>query len=258
MHERAEKGVAPKAGQAPRFVRDVPAARIGGGCIHCHQVREILDEDARRRGDWTRDRAFRWPLPENLGFSLEVDRGNVVRKVEEKSPAARAGLMAGDVVQRIGNVPVHSFADAQFALDRAPVAGDIDIAWQRGGTGSTSKLSLPEGWRKTDITWRTSMRRLVPAARLLGVDLKPEEKRSLGLGEKQLAFRQQASVSRQAQAAGVQAGDIIIGVDDRYLEMDELDFSVYIRTHYLIGDTVTVNLLRDGKRLNLPMRLVVR
>ena len=32
-------------------------------------------------------------------------------------------------------------------------------------------------------------------------------------------------------------------------------FLRYIERNYLVGDQVTVNVLRDGKRLNLPMTL---
>src|SRR5438552_4015462 len=82
------------------------------------------------------------------------------------SLASSAGLQPGDVVRRLNGVPVHSFADAQFALDRAPATGAIAVAWQRGEEIRKEKLALPAGWRKTDISWRPSLRRLVPSARL--------------------------------------------------------------------------------------------
>ena len=37
---------------------------------------------------------------------------------------------------------------------------------------------------------------------------------------------------------------------------DVTGFLKYVQRNYLIGDKVTVNLLRDGKRMNLPMTLV--
>jgi S1-C subfamily serine protease len=112
---------------------------------------------------------------------------------------------------------------------------------------------LPEGWRKTDITWRPSMQRLIPSARLYGTDLMPEEKQALGLSAKQLAFRQKDAVATQAKAAGVRPGDIILGLDDKQLEMDVDDFLRYVERNYLVGDKATVNILRDGQRMNLTM-----
>jgi hypothetical protein len=253
MHERQEPAFAPQARQAPRFLREVSGARRPGQCLHCHQVKEVLDAAMQRAGQWSRDQVWRYPLPENLGLELEVDRGNVVKAVTGGSPAAAAGLRSGDVVHRLGGVPIHSFADAQFALDRAPKGGAIELAWQRGDRAMRDKLSLPEGWRKTDVSWRASVRRLVAAARLSGKDLTPQEKQALGLSANQLAFRHWEVVHSQAKAAGVRGGDVILGVDDKQLDTDVSGFQRYIERNYLVGDQVTVNLLRDGKRLNLPM-----
>jgi S1-C subfamily serine protease len=97
----------------------------------------------------------------------------------------------------------------------------------------------------------------VPAARLYGVDLTTEEKKALGLSPDQLAFRQKDSVPTQARQAGVRPGDIILGVEDKQFDhADVIDFLNYVRRNYLVGDRVTVNILRDGKRLNLPMTLI--
>src|SRR5205823_5643131 len=106
-------------------------------------------------------------------------------------------------------------------------AGAIDIAWQRDNRVMTNKLALVDGWRKTDISWRPSMQRLVGAVRLYGRDLSTEEKKTLGLSSQQLAFRQQYPVSSQAQAAGIRIGDVIVGVDDQRLEMDVTRFLGY-------------------------------
>jgi serine protease Do len=255
MHARADKEFAPRTHKAPRFIRDLPTLRRRGRCLHCHQMREMLDADVRRQGKWTRELVYRYPLPENLGFELEVDRGNVVKRVTAKSPAAGAGLRAGDVVRRLGGVPVHSFGDAQFALDRAPKTGSVGIVWRRGGKDMEGKLALAEGWRKTDLTWRPSRQRLVPSARLYGRDLGPDERKALGLSARQLAFRQKDIVQPQAREAGIRPGDVILGVDGKRLEMDVDRFLKYVERHYLVGDRVTVNLVRDGKRLDLPMTL---
>ena len=45
------------------------------------------------------------------------------------------------------------------------------------------------------------------------------------------------------------------GVDSQLLEMTAYQFLTYVRSNYVKGETLTLNLIRDGKRLNLPMRL---
>ena len=254
MNDRKEKTFAPASSEKAKFIRDLTGqVGFGHGCVHCHQVKEMINDRLRQSGEWSRDMVWRYPLPENLGMELEVERGNVIKNIKAKSAAAQAELQVGDVMQNLNAVPIHSFADAQYALDRAPAAGTIPVLVRRGEQVVKTMLTLTKGWRKTDISWRTSLRRLVASPHLWGEDLTTEEKKSLGLSRRQLAFRHQNSIPPPLQTAGSQGGDVILGVDDQTLDMDVAGFAHYLQANYLVGDQVTVNLIRDGKRLNLPM-----
>ena len=79
----------------------------------------------------------------------------------------------------------------------------------------------------------------------------------LGLSEKRMAFRQGNYVPPIPKRAGILAKDIFIGVDGKKLEMKMLQFNVYMRTNYNVGDKVTFNIIRNGKRLDIPMTLPV-
>ena len=57
-------------------------------------------------------------------------RGLVVTSVSQTGPAARAGIRAGDVIERIGNMPVKSLEDAATAI--AHVRGRIPLTLNRG------------------------------------------------------------------------------------------------------------------------------
>ncbi len=241
--------------QEPVTIKDYARARRVGGCMHCHRAKEVIDDDIKRQGHWTRSMLWRYPPPDNLGLVLEVDRGNVVKRIEADSPAAKLGIKTGDIVKRLNSLPIHSFGDAQYALDRAPSKGSVKITWLRDGRELDASLKLPEGWRKTDITWRTSIQDMLPSARLYGRDLKSDERTKHGLSARQLAFWQKFPVHAQAQAAGVRDGDIILGFDNKQLEINSYDFLGYVRRTYIVGDRVMINILRDGKRLNLPMTL---
>lgn len=257
-HDLRQKSAEPayQRPDKPTYLSDLASnRRMGRGCMHCHQVKEALNLELERTGKWTRDRIWRYPLPENLGFVLEVDRGNVIERVEPGTAAESAGLKPGDVVTRLGNVAIASFGDAQHALDRASKSGTIEIAFRRGEQPMEAKLELADGWRRTDISWRASSQRYVPSPRLYGRDLPVKEKEALGLSAKQMAFRQEDSVHSQARDAGVKVNDIILGFDQRFLEMDAGDFQSHVRSTYIRGDKVTVNVLRDGKRLDFTMTL---
>jgi serine protease Do len=253
MHKREGKVFAPKSGDTPYILKEIPGPRRD--CLHCHQVREALNAELKTAGKLSREAVYRYPPPDNLGMELDVDHGGTLKSIKDKSPASAAGLKKGDVLQLLNGVPIHSFADAQFALDRAPKDGSIEVVWQRDEKIRTEKLALPEGWRRTDVIWRASMRDLLPSARLNGIELTDAEKKALGLSPKQLAFRQRESLSKQAEEAGIRAGDIILGVDDKPLQTDLDGFRAYIQNTYLVGDRITVNLLRDGKRQVVRMTL---
>jgi S1-C subfamily serine protease len=215
-----------------------------------------LERDAlRSAGKWHRDQVWVYPLPENLGITLETDRGDLVQAVAGGSPAAKAGLQAGDILRTLNGQSVASFGDAQYALHRAPASGRIPFTAERGGRKLSGQLELTEGWRETNITWRTSLLDLLPSLSIFGQDLSAEEKKALGLSPKRLAFRQDKNVHPDAKAAGVRENDIIVGVNHKKLEMDMLQFLGYVRRHFRVGERITLDVIRDGKPLELSVLL---
>ena len=240
----------------PLWIRDLDAARERRGCIHCHDVKEILREEAQAAGVWKASDLFRYPPTENVGFLLNVDRGNEVAQVLADSPAKDVGLQSGDLIESLNGHRVRSIADAQFALDKSPQQGRVRIVWRRAEREMTAELELPAGWRRSDISWRPSLQQFVGLPRLYGTDLTAEERQQLGLTPTQLAFRHREKIHRQAQPAGVSPGDIILGFDHEQLDMGVYEFERHVRRRYVAGDRVTINLIRDGKRLNLPMTIL--
>ncbi len=255
-HQRKDGVTVPRAGK-PLLAEDYPAARrlSRGECIHCHQVNEFRREQRKEAGTWRREELWVYPQPENVGLALEVDRGNRVRTVTPGSPADRAGLRAGDTLVQLNELPVASFADAQYALHRAPAQGKVSIAWQRGKEKLSATLELAAGWRKTNLTWRPSLLDILTGITVYGEELTAAEKLKLGLTARRLAFRQQTPVHRHAQEAGVREGDIIIGIDGQSMEMTLPEFLAHVRRNHLVGDRITLNVIRGGKRLDLPLTL---
>jgi membrane-associated protease RseP (regulator of RpoE activity) len=253
---RAYVSPAAAAAGKPLYIERVPAARGANGCIHCHQAKEILrQQDVNTRGTWDRESRWVYPLPENLGITLDLDRGNLVKAVAPGSAAAHAGIRPGDALARLHHLPVHSFADAQYALHKAPAKGTIAVAWQRGAQEHAAELIVAAGWKKTNILWRPSLMDLLPSLPLFGTDLTTPQKQELRLAAKRLAFRQDAPVPVSAEKLGVRENDVIIGVDDLVLEMTVEQFLGYVRQSYLIGDRITLNVVRAGKRVDLPITL---
>jgi serine protease Do len=239
----------------PLQVRSLKSAGNYRGCIHCHNVKEIQNDELKRQGQWSREKLWRYPMPENVGLTLEIDRGNVVKSVSRDSVASAIGVSAGDVIDKMGGLRIRSFADAQTALDQAPVKGSLAVEWLRDGERHSATLALKDGWRRTDISWRPSMQKYLASPRLYGRDLSLDERKALGLKPKQLAFAHRDRVLTQAKNAGIRSGDVILGFDGRELEMTAYDFQTWVRENHILGDRVKINVIRDGKRLDIPMTL---
>ena len=239
----------------PTYIENFPTAKAYRGCIHCHQIKEILRTEEQRAGTWDRESIYTYPLPENVGITLDLARGNLVREVKPGSAAAKVGIQVGDVVRSLNKVPIHSFADASFGLHKAPLKGEIPIVFERDGKSMDGTLALAPYWRRTNVTWRPSLLDMLPSITVYGSDLTAKDKRSLGLDEKRLAFRQEEPLHAAAKAMGVQLNDIILGVENKALEMSMDQFLGYVRQNYLVGESMTLNVLRNGKRLNLTVKL---
>ena len=105
------------------------------------------------------------------------------------------------------------------------------------------------------MSWRWSLRGLDPSPCVRGLDLDTDDRKELRLSAKQLAFRQGPFVHPAAEQAGVRQNDIIIGVNDRPLEMTARQFQAYVRLEYKVGQCITFNVLRDGKPLRISLKL---
>jgi S1-C subfamily serine protease len=221
-------------------------------------VYDFRREEKKSAGQWGLDDVWVYPSPQNVGLTLSPRKGNRVQSVADDSPAQHAGLQVGDELQSINGESIASFADAQHALHHAPSRGKVAMTWQRGGKTMTASLELADGWRKSDISWRTSMWGLDPAPNVHGPNLTPDEKKSLGLAEKALAFRQAQFVPPPVAKVGIRAGDIIVSIDGKTLEMTMLQFNAYVRLNYKVGDQVKLNIIRNGQRLEVPITLAGR
>lgn len=253
-HQAPPKPVA-RPGQPVRAEDFAAAKRAHNGCIHCHNVKEYRRADLQAKGLWDRDELWVYPLPENVGITLDVDVGDRVTAVRPGSPAGKAGLKPGDRLRTLAGRPVASFADASYALHKSPAQGMIPITWDRDGRGHAAELALAAGWRKTNLTWRPSMLDLLPALPFSGDDLTAAEKKALGLAPGRAAIRQDKHVHSTLKAVGVRPGDVVIGFDGRAVDGELGDLLGSVRRNYLVGDTVTVNILREGKPVALQLRL---
>jgi serine protease Do len=143
-------------------------------------------------------------------FGLEAARGALVSQVEKDSPAARAGLEAGDVILKFGGEPIDSSAELPPKV--AAVAPGTAVVLEVWHDGKTRKAEVTVGEQKTaqavgEEAEATDTARLGVAVRPLG----PEERAQTGTGEGLLVL----DASGPAARAGIREGDVILALNGR-------------------------------------------
>ncbi len=77
-----------------------------------------------------------------LNFRIEEDAGVFIIRVGKNSPAAKAGLRAGDVIIKINNQPVKNSEAVQQIIENAGVNGKLELEVSRSGKVQTLTAQL--------------------------------------------------------------------------------------------------------------------
>ena len=93
-------------------------------------------------------------LDEQLAQYFGVDNGLLVTSVEAGSPAARAGVRAGDVLLRFGDRQVRTAMDVTEALAAAKAGATIELEVMRDKKRVRLQVTLPEAERQPRETER--------------------------------------------------------------------------------------------------------
>lgn len=68
-----------------------------------------------------------------LGINLSTDKGVLLIDIVPRSPAAAAGLRAGDVIQSINNQPVSKIEEVQKIVESSKIGSPLQVQVQRNG-----------------------------------------------------------------------------------------------------------------------------
>jgi serine protease Do len=183
-------------------------------------------------------------------FGLDRPRGALVSSVQSGSPGEKAGLQPGDVVVAVNGRPIERSAELPAIIARIKPGTDTQLGVWRGGKEQSIgvKVALLD-----EHQVRTAMR---------GGRGNSDEESRLGLAVRPLApqEKQQAEtdgnlvveqVSGPAAAAGVQPGDIILGVNGKRVKsLEELQSA-----SKALGKNVALLIQRDSAQIFVPLRL---
>ena len=175
-----------------------------------------------------------------LGTS--AGQGAVVTRVQSGSPAAAAGLQAGDVIVRVDGRPVHGAADFHNAEGLAPVGSSLALELLREGktVNAMAKLVAQQAASAVGST---------VDARLTGADLGEAAARANREGLNGVRVSRVAANSRAA-TAGLQAGDLIVGVNQTDISsLDDLKTLLAQRPRQAL-----LSVVRGRQAFLLPLR----
>jgi hypothetical protein len=259
LHQQYQKGELKHTERPkPLSPRDIPPlverTYARGACVECHLIGDL--QNVQRETDGTLDKIahmYRSPDIRTLGIYLDVPKGLVVK--EAKGAVETAGMKPGDRIATLNGTPVWTFADLQYYYDKVDrTAKQVQIKVDREGKSIDLAVALPTRWWWTDIRFRQLS--IDPRVYFESRPLTEEEKRKNGLEPTGFAsaVTHVDSFAQMMKSHDLHPGDIIFGVDG--VQKDEIANTAefFIKLHKTAGDSVTLDVLRDGKRIQMPLK----
>ncbi|MEQ8787416.1 MAG: Trx7/PDZ domain-containing (seleno)protein [Pirellulaceae bacterium] len=253
--KRGEPGEYRRPTEIPGLTDRPATATTRQNCIHCHMVKDYAIRAKWEAGRLTEKDLWVYPMPQQIGMTMDDEQGLKVKSVESGSPAGKAGIAAGDELVSISGQPLISLADIQWVLHNTPSDAELAVVVSRNGATQSKTLSLSGDWKKADIAWRPStwygLRQ--------GVKIEPltaQEKAARGLDAEQLALQVKGLFGKggpKLKQAGLRQNDVIVAVDGKTDAMTETDFLVYLRLERGPKDRITFSVLRDGGRSDVTL-----
>ena len=263
LHQRYLKGDWKPAAENPKplYPREIPLlvqrTFAQHACVECHLIGDF--QNIQRQQDGTLDKLthlFTSPDIKTIGIYLDVPKGLIVKDAQAAVQAA--GMKPGDRITALDGTPVWTFGDLQYRYDKVDrAAKSVRISVDRAGTTVDLTVTLPERWWWTDLRFRQSS--VDPRTDFEDRALTPAEKQKFGLKPDGFASQVKyvAEFAKIRKTHELRAGDIIFGVDG--VEHDDLANSagLFIKLRKKAGDSVTLNVLRDGQRIQMPLHTYV-
>jgi serine protease Do len=185
-------------------------------------------------------------------FGLKEVNGALIGGVEPGSPAAKGGLQPGDVVLRINDQPVVTAGDlARMIADTKP-GTTITMNYWRNGKNESARVTV----EALPVADNASADQPQPAdpdpptargAGLALTDLSAEQRTALGIASGVLV----RAVSGEALRAGIQAGDLIMAINNATVRSVR---EVESRLAAGKGKPLAILIRRDEASIFVPLR----
>jgi hypothetical protein len=259
LHRQYQSGELKKTERPkPLFPRQIPLlverTFARNNCVECHLIGDY--QNIQREQDGRLDKLtymYRSPDIKTLGIYLDVPKGLVVKEV--RGAVQAAGMKPGDRIAALNGTPVWTFGDLQYYYDKVERSAErIGITVDRGGEPVDLSIALPQRWWWTDIRFRQFS--VDPRVYFDSRPLTEAEKRQHGLNPDGFASEvtHVDAFAQMVKSHELRTGDIVFGVDG--VEQDQVanTAELFIKLRKTAGDTVKLDVMRDGKRIQMQLR----
>ncbi len=178
---------------------------------------------------------------------LPAANGALVAEVEKDSPAAAAGVQAGDVITQVGSEAVKDPRDLARIVAAIHSGTEENLVVRRGGNDKTLSVTIAplqdQGGTEQASDGQEHGARLGLA--LAPLDQQARESLNLPEGQRGVVI---ASVQHNspAEAAGLQAGDVLESVGNQAVTSPQQAVTALREGTKSAGSAVALRVLRDG------------
>jgi len=217
-----------------------------GFAVPANMARAVMDQ-LERHGEVRRGRlgvSIQDLTPDIASaLSLEVDRGAVISAVEPGSPAAEAGIRAGDVVVELNGRAVQGSTDFRNRIGLVPVGETVRMVIVRDGRRQTVTAKIAATAQQAALGGAVQQR-------LAGATLRDIGPESPLAGKADGALVAEIAQGSPAWQAGLRQGDVIMGVNrHRVRSVQELEAALQGQ-----GQVLALNVRRGEANLLIVVR----
>ena len=186
-------------------------------------------------------------------FGLDRPHGALVSSVDKDGPAAKAGVVAGDVILSVAGHPIERYGELSGAIATMKPGQDAALQVWRNGKQQTFSVKIEELKEKqTQVAQRNAPkeRNATEQASALGLTVRPLEPAEKARVDTQGSLLVE-EVTGPAQDAQVEPGDIILGVNGKRVStVKELQDAAKSS-----GKNVALLIQRQDAQIFFPLRL---
>lgn len=189
--------------------------------------------------------------------------GVYVHNVIKDSPAAKAGLQTGDILTAVDQEKLKSIDHFVDLLDKYQAGDKLNLAYIRNKQELTSTIILADKTKHEKSLFESKIQELLQESKtfifrfesqednVIGVEIETNDSQdSLGV------LITQVIKNSPAEKANLQIGDLILRVDKKDIRKasDLVDYLQKVN----VGDKVILTILRNQKKLQVPVQVVQR